>query len=163
MMPTAFDPLDFAIVEPRTFEHLVVGEVFRAPSRTLTDAHASAFQAVSADNHPVHYDEVWAKAHGHTAPVVHGLQVLAFTAPGATLFPHVIGEVFIAFTGLSAKFLVEVHAGDTLYSQLEITALTLDGPNGIVTASATVHNQRSEIVLSGEHTYLLRRTTTAER
>ena len=46
MMPTAFDPLDFAIVEPRTFEQLVVGEVFRAPSRTLTDAHASAFQAV---------------------------------------------------------------------------------------------------------------------
>jgi acyl dehydratase len=156
--PPVFDPLDFAIVAPRTFEQLVVGEIFRAPSRTLTDAHASAFQAVSADNHPVHYDAVWAKAHGHSAPVVHGLQVLAFTAPGATLFPHVIGEVFIAFTGLSAKFLGEVHSGDTLYSQLQITALTPDGDNGIVTASATVHNQRSEIVLSGEHTYLLRRT-----
>jgi acyl dehydratase len=158
--PPVFDPLDFAIVAPRTFEQLVVGEVFRAPSRTLTDAHASAFQAVSADNHPVHYDAVWAQAHGHSAPVVHGLQVLAFTAPGATLFPHVIGEVFIAFTGLSAKFFGEVHAGDTLYSQLQITSLTPDGDNGIVTASATVHNQRSEIVLSGEHTYLLRRTPT---
>lgn len=109
--PDGFDPLDFAIVPPRTFEQLVLGEVFRAPSRTLTDAHASAFQAVSADNHPVHYDEVWAKAHGHSAPVVHGLQVLAFTAPGATLFPHVIGEVFIAFTSVSAEFLGEVHAG----------------------------------------------------
>jgi hypothetical protein len=32
---------------------------------------------------------------GHTAPVVHGLQVLAFTAPGATLFPQYIGDVFI--------------------------------------------------------------------
>lgn len=158
MSDGTFDPLDFAIVEPRTFEQLTVGEVFRAPSRTVTDAHASAFQAVSADNHPVHYDEVWAKAHGHSAPVVHGLQVLAFTAPGATLFPHIIGEVFIAFTGLSARFLQEVHAGDTLYSQLEITALTPDGPNGIVTAAVTVHNQRSEVVLSGEHTYLLRRT-----
>lgn len=157
-MTEEFDPLRFAIVEPRTFEQLAVGEVFRAPSRTVTDAHASAFQAVSADNHPVHYDEVWAKAHGHSAPVVHGLQVLAFTAPGATLFPHVIGEVFIAFTGLSARFLGEVHAGDTLYSQLEITALAPDGPNGVVTAAVTVRNQRSEIVLSGEHTYLLKRT-----
>lgn len=157
-IPDDFDPLDFAIVAPRTFEELIVGEVFRAPSRTLTDAHASAFQAVSADNHPVHYDDVWAKAHGHSAPVVHGLQVLAFTAPGATLFPHAIGEVFIAFTGLSAKFLGEVHAGDTLYSELRITSLTPEGPNGVVTASVTVHNQRSEVVLSGEHTYLLRRT-----
>jgi len=158
MTDDSFDPLDFAIVPARTFEQLRVGEVFRAPSRTLTDAHASAFQAVSADNHPVHYDTVWAKAHGHSAPVVHGLQVLAFTAPGATLFPHVIGEVFIAFTSVSARFLGEVHAGDTLYPELTITALAPDGPNGVVTASATVHNQRSEIVLSGEHTYLLRRT-----
>ncbi|MBF4574287.1 MaoC family dehydratase [Herbiconiux sp. VKM Ac-1786] len=158
MTDAAFDPLDFAIVPPRTFEELEVGEVFRAPSRTLTDAHASAFQAVSADNHPVHYDEVWAKAHGHSAPVVHGLQVLAFTAPGATLFPHVIGEVFIAFTGVSAQFLGEVHAGDTLYSELEITALTPEGSNGVVTARVTVHNQRSEVVLAGEHTYLLRRS-----
>jgi acyl dehydratase len=156
--PDGFDPLDFAIVPPRTFEQLVLGEVFRAPSRTLTDAHASAFQAVSADNHPVHYDEVWAKAHGHSAPVVHGLQVLAFTAPGATLFPHVIGEVFIAFTSVSAEFLGEVHAGDTLYSELRITALEPVGENGQVTAAVTVHNQRSEVVLRGEHRYLLRRS-----
>jgi acyl dehydratase len=155
---STFDPASFTIVEPRTFEDLRVGEVFRAPSRTLTDAHASAFQAVSADNHPVHYDVEWARAHGHRAPVVHGLQVLAFTAPGATVFPHLIGEVFIAFTALSCRFLGEVHAGDTLYPQLTITALTPEGPNGIVTTAATVHNQRAELVLSGEHTYLLHRT-----
>ena len=36
------------------------------------------------------------------------------------MFPHYIGEVFIAFTELSCKFLKEVHSGDTLYSSLEI-------------------------------------------
>ncbi|WP_213815070.1 MaoC family dehydratase [Glaciihabitans sp. dw_435] len=153
---TAFDPLNFAIVQAKTFEELVVGDVFRAPSRTLTDAHSSAFQTVSADNHPVHYDAVWAAAHGHSAPVVHGLQVLAFTAPGATLFPHVIGEVFIAFTGLSCEFTGEVHSGDTLYSQLVISSLEEQAGNGVVTTAVTVHNQRGEIVLRGEHRYLLR-------
>jgi acyl dehydratase len=153
-----FDPTHFAIVEPRTFEELKIGEVFRAPSRTLTDAHASAFQAVSADNHPVHYDAVWAKAHGHDAPVVHGLQVLAFTAPGATLFPHVIGEVFVAFIGLTCEFLGEVHAGDTLYPELRIIDLAPGADTGVVTTAATVHNQRGELVLSGEHRYLLRLT-----
>jgi len=39
-----------------------------------------------------------------------------------------------------------------------VLAFTPDGPNGIVTASFTVHNQRSEIVLSGEHRHLIRRT-----
>jgi len=155
---TAFDPLNFAIVQKKTFEELQVGEVFRAPSRTLTDAHSSAFQTVSADNHPVHYDAIWARAHGHSAPVVHGLQVLAFTAPGATLFPHVIGEVFIAFTGLSCEFTGEVHSGDTLYSQLVIASLEQADGKGLVTTTVVVHNQRGEVVLRGEHQYTLKLT-----
>jgi len=155
---TEFDPLDFAIVQKKTFEELEVGDVFRAPSRTLTDAHSSAFQTVSADNHPVHYDAVWAKAHGHSAPVVHGLQVLAFTAPGATLFPHVIGEVFIAFTGLTCEFTAEVHSGDTLYSQLVISGLEPRDGKGFVTTDVTVHNQRGDIVLRGTHEYTLKLT-----
>jgi len=60
--------------------------------------------------------------------------VLAFTAPGATLLPHNFGAIFIAFTELSAKFLVEVHSGDTLYS---------------ASTEVTVHNQKGELVLSG--------------
>src|SRR6202020_3497907 len=155
--PDQFDPATFTVVEPRTFEDLEVGDIFRAPSRTLTDAHATAFQAVSADNHPIHYNVEYARSHGHPAPVVHGLQVLAFTAPGATLFPQYIGDVFIAFTEAYCKFLKEVHAGDTLYSALEIVALSPQGDNGQVTTRATVHNQRGGVVLSGEHKYLLRR------
>ncbi|MGW1161990.1 MaoC family dehydratase [Streptomyces sp. NPDC002519] len=154
---TAFDPEQFLVVPARTFDDLKVGEVFRAPSRTLTDAHASAFQTVSADNHPIHYDVEWARKHGHSAPVVHGLQVLAFTAPGATLFPHVIGEVFVSFLELSCSFTGEVHSGDTLYPALTITALEPQGETGVVVTAATVHNQRGELVLSGQHKYLLRR------
>jgi hypothetical protein len=60
-----FDPSNFTVVPARTFDDLRVGEIFRAPSRTLTDAHASAFQAVSADNHPIHYDVEYARRHGH--------------------------------------------------------------------------------------------------
>ncbi|MFF5538728.1 MaoC family dehydratase [Streptomyces cinerochromogenes] len=152
-----FDPDAFLVVPPRTFEDLRVGEVFRAPSRTLTDAHAAAFQTVSADNHPVHYDAEWARRHGHSAPVVHGLQVLAFTAPGATLFPHFIGEVFLSFLELSCTFLAEVHSGDTLYPALTVTGLEPRGENGVVVTAATIHNQRGELVLSGQHKYLLRR------
>jgi acyl dehydratase len=128
--PGSFDPVGFTIVPPRRFKDLRVGEVFRAPSRTLRDAHASAFQTVSADNHPINYDVEYARRHGHVAHVVHGLQVLAFTAPGATLLPQYIGDVFLAFTSASCKFLREVHAGDTLYPQLEIIKLTTQEGTG---------------------------------
>src|SRR5438045_6656749 len=129
--PGSFDPVGFTVVPPRRFEDLRVGEVFRAPSRTLTDAHASAFQTVSADNHPIHYNVEYARRHGHSAPVVHGLQVLAFTAPGATLFPQYIGTVFVAFTSASCRFLKEVHAGERLYAQLEIVRMKTQGAGDV--------------------------------
>jgi acyl dehydratase len=156
-----FDPRDFAIVPQKSFDDLRVGNVFRAPSRTVTDAHASAFQAVSADNHPIHYDVEYARRHGHPAPVVHGLQVLAFTAPGATLFPHYIGEAFVRFASVSCRFAGEVHAGDTLYSSLRITSLQPNGDEGTVVAAVAVYNQRGERVLDGEHAYVLRRPGTS--
>jgi acyl dehydratase len=87
---------------------------------------------------------------------VHGLQVFAFTAPGATLFPQYIGDVFVAFISASCKFLKEVHSGDTLYPELKIIALTPQGNTGVVTTRATVHNQRGELVLDGEHQYVLK-------
>ena len=153
---TSFDKSNFRVVPAKTFDDLKIGDIFRAPSRTLTDAHASSFQAVSADNHPIHYDVEFAKRHGHSAPVVHALQVLAFTAPGATLFPQYVGDSFIAFTDVSCKFLVEVHAGDTLYPALEIIDLEKRDGKGFVTTAISVFNQRNEMVLSGQHTYSLK-------
>ncbi|MFF2502396.1 hypothetical protein ACFVTY_03235 [Streptomyces sp. NPDC058067] len=53
-----------------------------------------------------------------------------------------------------------MHSGDTLYPALTITALEPaedGGATGIVTTAATVHNQRGELVLFGQHKYLLRR------
>ena len=82
-----FDPRNFTVVPARTFDDLHVGEVFRAPSRTLTEAHASAFQSVSADNHPIHYDVEYARRHAHTAPVAQAYRYSRSRLPGQRSFP----------------------------------------------------------------------------
>jgi len=153
---TGFSPADHRLVPLRPFSELRVGEVFRSASRTVTEANFAAFQTVSLDNHPIHYDDEYCKRLGHPAPLAHGLQVLAFTAAGAGLFPHVIGAALIGFVEVSAKFLKPVYPGDTLYPALEIVALTPQKTTGLVTMRATVHNQKSELVLEGEHKYLVR-------
>jgi acyl dehydratase len=135
---------------------LKVGEIFRNPSRTLGDGNFTAFQAVSLDHQPMQYDVVYCKGLGHPAPLAHGLQVLAFTAAGAGLFPHVIGESLIGFVEVSAKFLKAVYPGDTLYPALEIVELIAQRTTGVVAMRATVHNQKRELVLEGTHKYLLR-------
>jgi acyl dehydratase len=44
-----------------------------------------------------------------------------------------------------------------LYSALTITGLEPTGDDGIVLTAVTAHNQRGQLVLSGQHKYLLRR------
>jgi acyl dehydratase len=152
-----FDPRRFNVTERRTFAELKVGEVFRSPSRTVTEAHFAAFQMLSGDNHPIHYDVEYCRARGLRGMLAHGFQVLAFSAAGAGSFPHVIGDALIGFIEQSSKFLKGVYVGDTLYPALAITALVPQRTTGIVVMAATIHNQNSELVLTGEHKYLLRK------
>src|SRR5205085_3777676 len=113
-----FDPKTHNVTARRGFADLKVGEVYRNPSRTVTEAHFAAFQALSGDNHPIHYDIEYCRAHGHPGLLAHGLQVLAFTAAGAGSFAHLIGDALIGFIEQSAKFLKPVYPGDTLYPAL---------------------------------------------
>jgi acyl dehydratase len=153
---SAFDPAAHRVVPQRGFEDLQVGERFVLPSRTITDANFAAFQTVSCDNHPIHYDVEYCRAQGHEGLLAHGLQVLSFTAAGAGLFPHMIGEALIGFVEVQAKFLKAVYAGDTLYPALSVTELKPQRTTGVVTMQATVHNQTGALVLEGKHVYLLR-------
>ena len=89
--------------------------------------------------------------------LAHGFQILCVTAAGASSFALLVGDALIAFTEQSSKFLKPVYPGDTLYPMLEITALTPQRSTGIVTLAATLHNQRGDLVLSGEQKILLRK------
>ena len=153
---TDFKPEDHRVMPLRGFDELRIGEVFKSPSRTVGDANFAAFQAVSLDNHPIHYDVEYCRKLGYPAPLAHGLQVLSFTAAGAGLFPHVIGESLIGFIEVNAKFLKAVFPGDTLFPALTISELTRQRTTGIVAMRATVHNQKSELVLDGVHRYLMK-------
>ena len=156
-MAEAYDRTRHRVAEPRWFEDLAVGERYFIPSRTVTEAHFAAFQTISADNHPIHYDIEYCRVRGHKAPLAHGFQILAFTAAGASTFAHAIGEALVAFVEQSSKFLKPVHAGNTLYPALEITALARQRSTGVVTLGVTVHNQNGELVLTGEQKILLRK------
>jgi acyl dehydratase len=156
-MTESFDRRQHLFPESRYFDDLALGERFYISSRTVTEAHFAAFQTLSADNHPIHYDVEYCRERGHPGPLAHGFQILAFTAAGASTFALAIGDALIAFIEQSSKFLKPVYPGDTLYPMLEIVALTPQRSTGVVTLAAIVHNQRGELVLSGEQKILLRR------
>ncbi len=141
----------------RWFEDFRLGERFALPSRTMTDAIFLAFQAASGDNHPVHYDVEYCRAHGMPNMLAHGYQVAIQTAAGAGLFPHMVEQSLKAFLDQSTRFLLPVFAGDTLYPALTLDELTPNRSTGVVGFRSSVHNQRGELVLEGRQRYLLRR------
>ena len=157
----AFRPDEYALTEARYFEDFNIGERFPIPPRTVTDAQFLAFQAVSGDNHPIHYDREYCKARGHRDLLAHGYQVAVQCAPGAGLLPHYMGESMIAFIEQSSKFLAPVYCGDTLYPMLEVVQLKMQRTTGVMVLKATVHNQDGELVMQGEQSLLLRRRNSA--
>ena len=156
-MQDAFDPRTHQLAAQRWFEDFRAGEVFRLPSRTLSDAHFLAFQAASGDNHPVHYDREYCRARGMPDMLAHGFQVLIQTAAGAGMFPHQVDAALMGFIEQSSRFLKGVYAGDTVYPALEIVELQEQRTTGVVVMRSTVHNQRGELVLEGMHKYLIRK------
>lgn len=142
----------------RYFEDFTVGERFNIPSRTMTEALFAAFQLASGDNHPVHYDVEYCRAHGMPHMLAHGYQVLIQSAAGAGLFPHMVEASLKAFIEQSSRFVNPVFVGDTLYPSLTVIELIPGRTTGVLVMRSLITNQRQETVLEGEQRYLLRKT-----
>lgn len=149
--------IEHRLCEQRYFEDFYLGEKFNIPSRTMTDALFAAFQLASGDNHPVHYDVEYCRAHGMPHMLAHGFQVVIQSAAGAGLFPHCVEESLKAFIEQNSKFLLPVFVGDTLYPSLEVAELTPGRTTGVLTMRTEIRNQREELVLEGMQKYLLRK------
>lgn len=141
----------------RYFEDFSIGETFYIPSRTVTDAQFAAFQAASGDNHPIHYDRPYCRAHGHRDLLAHGMQVLIQSAAGAGVFPFLVQDSLRAFIEQSSRFLAPVYAGDTLYPLLTVAELKPQRTTGVLGLASTIHNQDGVLVMDGMQRYLIRK------
>ena len=158
---TKFRPEDHRFGPTHWFEDLAVGQKFYINSRTQTESMFAAFQLASGDNHPSHYDVEYCRAHGGPHLLAHGFQVLAQTAAGAGLFPHMVEDSMKGFIEQSSRFLKPVYAGDTLYCTLEVTELVPGRTTGVIALGSTVVNQHGTVVMDGVQKYLLKRRPAA--
>jgi acyl dehydratase len=139
------------------FEDFQAGAVYESAPRTLGERDFLAFQALTGDDHPIHYDLDYCRAHGHPERLAHGLLVMAHTALGATSLAPLVHESMVAFLEQSARFLRPVYVGDTLHPRLVVAELKPQRTTGVVTLRAELRNQHGELVLEGRHVYLVRR------
>ena len=139
------------------FEDFAVGQRFRAPSKTLTDAHFLFFSGLTGDNHPLHYDVEYAKQTRFGRPVAHGLLLASMTALGAGVLAPRVQESIVAFVEQTARFLGPAFVGDTLYPELEVTALEPRSRTGLLSFACRLRNQTGAFILEGTHAYIIKR------
>jgi len=139
------------------FEDFQVGEKFHIPAKTMTDAHFLFFAGMTGDNHPIHYDDEYAKTTRFGKRVAHGLLLTALTAVGASTLSSVLEGSMVAFVEQSARFLKPVLIGDTLTPELEVSEVIPKTDVGLLRLTTRVKNQRGETVLEGMHAYLIKK------
>jgi 3-hydroxybutyryl-CoA dehydratase len=133
-----------------------VGDRFHSPSRTLGDATFLFFAGITGDNHPIHYDEEYARQTRFGARVAHGLLVVAMTAVGASPLSHRLEASMVAFVEQGFRFITPVLLGDTVRPEFEVAELERKGDRGLLRLAVRVTNQRGEVVLEGHHAYLIK-------
>lgn len=138
------------------FHDFKIGERFTSPSRTLTDAHFLFFAGFTGDNHPIHYDEEYARKTKFGARVAHGLLLMGMTALGASPLSARLEAALIALVEQGCRFVKPALVGDTVYPAFVVERLERKGKSGVIRFRVEMKNQRDEMILEGYHTYLLR-------
>jgi len=144
-------------MEQKFFEDFALGETFAIPSKTLTESHFLLFAAITGDNHPIHYDREYCHARGYPERLAHGYLITVQTVLGASTLSPCLQESIVAFLEQSSRFLKPVFVGDTIHPQLTVTELTPRRTTGVIKLRATVRNQHDELVLDGQHAYIVKK------
>lgn len=141
----------------RHFEEMNVGDVSESESRTITENDIILFAKLSGDHNPVHTNAEYAKTTIYGEQVAHGLLGLSI-ASGLAWGTGQLEGTAEAITGMDWKFRNPICIGDTIRLRAEVRQKKemprLNG--GFVTFTATVLNQRDEIVQKGTWTLLIR-------
>ena len=137
-----------------------VGETFRTPGRTVTEADVMQFAGLTGDYNELHTNaEFMAKSY-FGKRIVHGLLGLSVSAGLFSRIGIFEGTV-IAFLGIEAwKFEGPIFFNDTLYAKLSVIEVKpsrkkLD--RGVLCTKVTIWNQDGEITQSGRMAFMVKR------
>jgi 3-hydroxybutyryl-CoA dehydratase len=145
--------------EPQIFaEDLAVGQTFAGQPHTIDEEQFRLFARLTGDEHPIHYDEAFAAKTRFRKRVAHGLLLMSMTALGATDMSRRLRDAMVALTEQRCRFLKPIFLGDVVTSRFEVVAIHHRSFSDIalVQFSVQLFDAAAEVILDGEHAYLLR-------
>ena len=146
----------------RVFDEFEVGQRFRTPGRTITEADVAAFAGLTGDYNPVHTDEEFAKATEFGGRIAHGPMGIGIAFGLAARLDLIDGTV-VALLGVTWDFRAPTRAGDTLHAVIDVVGKreVKNPEHGLVELSITLVNQSDVVAQTGSARLLMRRSRPA--
>lgn len=116
------------------YEDIEVGQTFRSPARTVTEADLTIFSMVSGDWNPIHSDAEFARNTPYGERIVHGVLGVAIVT-GMFDRLGIFEDSALALLGIDEwRFRAPILVGDTIHMEMEITEkrLTSKDESGII-------------------------------
>jgi len=141
----------------RHYEDFEIGDVYEhRPGRTITETDNTWFTLLTMNNHPLHFDAVYAAKSEFGRPLVNSCLTLSIVVGMSVsdVSYKAIGNLGWSDIELPAP----VYAGDTLYASSQVLAKreSKSRPTqGIVTVRTLGKNQSDSVVISYERTILV--------
>jgi len=141
----------------RHYEDFEIGDVYEhRPGRTITETDNTWFTLLTMNQHPLHFDAVYAAQSEFGRPLVNSCLTLSIVV-GMSVSD--VSYKAIGNLGWNdIKLPAPVYPGDTLYAESEVLAKreSQSRPTqGIVTVRTLGKNQSDEVVISYERTILV--------
>ena len=141
----------------RDYEDFTIGDVYEhRPGRTVTEADNVWFTLLTMNQHPLHFDSVYAAKSQFGKPLVNSAFTLALVTG---LSVSDVSQRAIANLGWTdIKLPAPVFVGDTVYAESEVLAKreSASRPHqGIVTVRTSGKNQEGTVVIVFERTILV--------
>ncbi|MFC1798862.1 MaoC family dehydratase [Thermodesulfobacteriota bacterium] len=138
------------------YEDFHVGDIIKHwPGRTITESDNTWFTLVTMNQHPIHFDVVYAKDQMFGKPIVNSCFTLALLG-GMTV--RETSQNTIANLGWGdIKIPKPVFVGDTIYAETEVLDMRTSksrSNTGIIKFKQTGFNQDNEIVMTYTRTSL---------
>jgi itaconyl-CoA hydratase len=143
----------------RYYEDFTVGDIYKHwPGRTITAADNTWFTLLTMNQHPLHFDEEYAKGTEFGKPLVNSTLTLAIVA-GMSVAD--VSQNAVANLGWTDVLMpAPVFNGDTLYAESKVTAKRESKSRpaqGIVSVATRAWKQDGTTVMTFNRTVLVRR------
>ena len=141
----------------RYFEEFTVGETYKHwPGRTITATDNTWFTLLTMNQHPIHFDEEYARHTEFGKPLVNSALTLAIVA-GMSVAD--VSQKTVANLGWDKiRLTAPVFAGDTIYAESEVIGKRESGSrkhHGIVTVRTTGKKADGTAFMSFERSMLI--------